>query len=530
MRIGVDFDNTIVCYDALFHKVALERGLIPSDLPVNKSDVRNYLRSVGNEDAWTEMQGYVYGARMAEAAPYPGAIEFFLACKRAGIRVSVISHKTRHPFIGEKHDLHAAALNWLELNGFFDLNKIGLSREDVVFELTKQGKLERIGQRGCEAFIDDLPEFLGEASFPQGADRWLFDPNNLYGEEARFKRALSWSHLTEILARFGASPLRDKIPSAARIMPMAGGGNNRVYRAAWEGGEAVLKSYFQNASDTRDRFGAERAFYTHVWERGIRRTPEPLGWDEAGRFGLLSFVNGTKLAQVDKSAVEQAAAFVVEINADRGQLKAPAASEACFSILEHLETVDKRVARLANIEGDLAVDGEAREFVRTKLAPGWEQAREVIARTSGRAFRTPLPQERRCVSPSDFGFHNAIMAEDGFLKFFDFEYAGWDDPAKLICDFFCQPQIPVPMEFWDFFVETVQAAFQSDPGLAERARLLLPAYQVKWCCIILNEFLRADRARREFAQGSEDIAARKERQLHKARAALARAAIDAPAE
>ena len=59
MHLGVDFDNTIVCYDALFHKVARERNLIPSDVPVNKSDVRNHLRRVGNEDAWTAMQGYV---------------------------------------------------------------------------------------------------------------------------------------------------------------------------------------------------------------------------------------------------------------------------------------------------------------------------------------------------------------------------------------------------------------------------------------------------------------------------------------
>jgi len=29
--IGVDFDNTIVCYDALFHRVARERGLAPAE-------------------------------------------------------------------------------------------------------------------------------------------------------------------------------------------------------------------------------------------------------------------------------------------------------------------------------------------------------------------------------------------------------------------------------------------------------------------------------------------------------------------
>lgn len=28
MRIGVDLDNTIICYDALFHALALELSLI----------------------------------------------------------------------------------------------------------------------------------------------------------------------------------------------------------------------------------------------------------------------------------------------------------------------------------------------------------------------------------------------------------------------------------------------------------------------------------------------------------------------
>ena len=33
VRIGIDFDNTIVSYDVLFYKVALEQGVIPSNWP-----------------------------------------------------------------------------------------------------------------------------------------------------------------------------------------------------------------------------------------------------------------------------------------------------------------------------------------------------------------------------------------------------------------------------------------------------------------------------------------------------------------
>ena len=200
MHLGVDFDNTIVCYDALFHKVACEKGLIPTDVPVNKSDVRNYLRRVDNEGAWTEMQGYVYGARMSEAAPYPGVIEFFQASRQAGLQTSIVSHKTRHPFLGEKFDLHAAATAWLEQQGFFDAAQIGLPRASVFFESTKQAKLDRIGQRGCTHFIDDLPEFLGEPCFPVATQRILFDPNHLYADEQRFRRITTWVEARRIFA------------------------------------------------------------------------------------------------------------------------------------------------------------------------------------------------------------------------------------------------------------------------------------------------------------------------------------------
>lgn len=537
MHIGVDFDNTIVCYDALFHRVALERGLIPAELPVNKSDVRNHLRRIGKEDAWTEMQGYVYGGRMAEAAPYPGAIDFFLACRRAGIRVSIISHKTLHPFLGMQYDLHLAALNWLEIHGFFDPRQIGLQRENTYFELTKSAKIERIARCECTHFIDDLPEFLAEEKFPPNVCRRLFDPNDLYAGETRFERSQSWPVITGelVLALPRSTPAlggdtviqsfrESAIPQlrAARISPMSGGGNNRVYKVDGPDGQAILKSYFQNTTDTRDRFGAERAFYTFTWNRRIQRIPEPLGWDPRNRLGLFRFIDGCKIQQVDKPALEQAADFILEINSGRFKAQGlPIASEACFSGTEHLETIDRRVTRLEKMQEQNSVDAEARSFVRESLEPAWKEVRASVVKNwiSGELDKK-LPPANHCISPSDFGFHNALLPSDGRFRFFDFEYAGWDDPAKLVCDFFCQPQIPVSLQFWDCFVGSLRAAFLSDTDFSRRAQLLLPAYQIKWCCIILNEFLQGDRARREFAQGSDALDERKATQLRKARHAL----------
>ena len=50
-------------------------------------------------------------------------------------------------------------------------------------------------------------------------------------------------------------------------------------------------------------------------------------------------------------------------------------------------------------------------------------------------FKNNISIPNRILSPSDFGLHNTISKKNK-LYFFDFEYFGWDDPIKLICDFF----------------------------------------------------------------------------------------------
>ncbi len=538
MRLGLDFDNTIVCYDAIFHRVALEDGLIPADLPATKSDVRNHLRAMGREEAWTEMQGRVYGPRLREAAPYPGVLEFVRRVRAAGIPVAVISHKTRHPFLGEKHDLHAAAWGWLEQEGFFDPARIGMARENVFLELTKRAKLERIGAWGCSHFIDDLPEFLGEAAFPAGVDRWLFDPNDLYREETRFHRLGHWDDAAAKLGLPSAVTTADTdtdeavmrvflercgIRGGASLEPLPGGANNRVFLVRDVPRSCVLKRYYHHASDTRDRFGAEHAFYTWAWERGLRSVPEPLGWDPVARLGLFEHVPGDKLEprDVDEARVREAADLVIALNTARreaGPGRMPPASEACFSVAAHLACVDRRVARLQGIRPQDDLDVEATHFVRDELEPAWRQARGAIVGAAGAdgALDVELPSEARVISPSDFGFHNALRAADGRLRFLDFEYAGWDDAAKLVCDFFCQPQVPVDWRHWPLFAGLLERGVSGLDGLEARARRLFPAYQIKWCCIILNEFLRGDRERREFAHGAGVVDARKRAQLDKA--------------
>ncbi|MDB5813299.1 MAG: haloacid dehalogenase-like hydrolase [Rhodocyclales bacterium] len=175
MRIGLDFDNTIVSYDALFHKVALEQGVVPQETAVNKLAVRDHLRAVGKEDVWTAMQGYVYGARMDEAQAYPGLHEALRAALDVGHTLCIVSHKTRHPFLGPQYDLHAAARSWIERHLLSGKDPL-VDESAIFFELTKPEKIARIAALECDVFVDDLPEILLADGFLPTTRRLLFDP------------------------------------------------------------------------------------------------------------------------------------------------------------------------------------------------------------------------------------------------------------------------------------------------------------------------------------------------------------------
>jgi hypothetical protein len=307
---------------------------------------------------------------------------------------------------------------------------------------------------------------------------------------------------------------------------LAGGANNRVFRVDTNGSTVLLKQYFQHPGDPRDRVGAEFAFCSYAWDNGLRSLPQPLACDAENRLALYEFVRGRPVqpGEVDEQAVDSATSFYLQINRYKSGAGAlPTASEACFTIAEHLTRVERRVQALRDMDGSSDIDGEAISFTRNSLSEAWETARKSAMRqanTIGVALDSELSRRDRCISPSDFGFHNALVDSESRLRFIDFEYAGWDDPAKMVCDFFCQPAVPVPMSLYDRFVDSVVSGLDGPDEHSQRISLLMPVYRIKWCCIMLNDFLPWGGERRRFTRNGDD-SQRKAEQLEKARRALA---------
>jgi hypothetical protein len=174
MRIGLDFDNTLIDYDRVFVEAARERGLVPRDFAGPKRAVRDAIRLLPDgELTWQRLQGHVYGAGIDGAVPVPGSQEFLQRCARERVSVFIVSHKTQFGhFDPAQVDLRGAARRWMTAHGFFGHG--GLPADQVYFEDDRAHKLARIAALDCTHFVDDLEEVFADPNFPAGVQRILF--------------------------------------------------------------------------------------------------------------------------------------------------------------------------------------------------------------------------------------------------------------------------------------------------------------------------------------------------------------------
>ncbi len=203
-RIGLDFDNTIVIYDDVFYRHAIEDFGMPTDISADKPSIRAYFWAYeGGRDHWVELQGIVYGTKMEEAR-IADDLDIFLHDARAqGLEFSIVSHKTLFPAKGPQVNLHDAAWQWLDHKGFFNPDTYGFSRRHVFFEPERSFKLERIAKEYCRVFIDDLPEVLEEENFPSETQRILYDPASQHAPIPGVLTCSSWMEIGKILHDHG---------------------------------------------------------------------------------------------------------------------------------------------------------------------------------------------------------------------------------------------------------------------------------------------------------------------------------------
>ena len=82
MRIGIDIDNTIICYDRVFAAVAKSRGFSVQS-SASKTEVKKWFHERDMRQAFTHLQGEVYGKFIDLANLFDGVLAFIDFAKKS---------------------------------------------------------------------------------------------------------------------------------------------------------------------------------------------------------------------------------------------------------------------------------------------------------------------------------------------------------------------------------------------------------------------------------------------------------------
>ena len=237
-------------------------------------------------------------------------------------------------------------------------------------------------------------------------------------------------------------------------------GNSRVLKLYCADGEIyIAKVYASSRNDERDRLGVEFGAFEFLWKCGVRAVPEPLCANREENIALYSFVPGATIlpSEVQTGDFVIALEFLRELGALRQKEEArllPEAAEACLSFRAYTNCIHRRLQVLEELGDETPLQCEARSFLQVEFAPLFkmvEKGYKQLLMEADLDQDEKLSQRHRILSPSDFGFHNTIKQADGTLNFVDFEYFGWDDPAKMAVDFLHHPAMSLTALQKEFF-------------------------------------------------------------------------------
>ncbi len=160
MNIGIDFDNTIACYDKAFYKIGIKYGLLNENFhSFSKEDIKKFLYQQDSTGfLWEKLQGIIYGKEIKHATVFKG-FKSFIKQAPPEFNFFIISHKTIYAHHDDKKTLlREAATHWLERKRLF--NEGLIKRKNIFFASNLEEKILLINNLKIDIFIDDLTTVL----------------------------------------------------------------------------------------------------------------------------------------------------------------------------------------------------------------------------------------------------------------------------------------------------------------------------------------------------------------------------------
>lgn len=468
MKIGIDFDNTIVNHDKSFNKAYLDlkhKIEITNSVKDKKSLLKKYLTN----KEWIDVQEKVYAKYINEYSKLNNGFKLFLnRCKVLGCEIEIVSHKTKLS-LNKKLNLIKPANAFLKSR--FEVDKI------FFFE-SLQEKLNHINNSNYDYFIDDLEAVIEEINLPI-KNKILFN-FNLPNSGKNFTVFYSWREITKHILK---NPKDLEIllyvkkqfnNNNFRIVKKFSSTNSNVYNIRFLN-DYNFKVKVSKISKVRITEEYNKLKILHKYLPNFHPTPVKI--DLTYNLSICEWVDGSILNNFNKSNIDKIINYLMFLNSKiikKTKLSSINASSACFSYSDIFNQLNIRLNQYQKNS-----DMKILNYI-SKLNNYILELKENLPLN----YKNEFPKKNLIISPSDLSLKNFILSKNNNLYYIDHEYLGLDDNIKLICDTILHPANSFKKSSIKYFLNNFDLKISKIDIL--RFKKLIHFYGIIWCLIILN--------------------------------------------
>ena len=464
MLIGIDLDNTIINYQNSLKIIAKSRN-IKIIRKFTKDYIKKKIENKSKKD-WTTIQGEIYGKKILQADLFNGFKKFLDFSKKNRLKLIIVSHKTKYPIVGKKQNLHLSAIKFIEKKigkNIFKVNK------NLFFEKNVVNKINRIKKNDCDYFIDDLPKILINKNFPRTTEGLLFN-----GKNKNLKGFKDWS---KIINYFKNEIKKHKLLQ---------GKNNNCFSIK---NKSILVKQFNNK--TKDYFQKELKFSKFLQNNKINEIPKIISYSNKRRVIKYQFINKIKNKKYNEKNIIQNFKFIEKINKlNYAKENFDYAKDFCQNYNTYNKEIYNRISKLQknvfykkNYLFRNLVENINYKFLKLKNI---------------KYFNSSLTLKKKDLILSPCDFHIGNMIFNNKIYYYDFEFSGLDDPAKLYSVFFLQPEFLINKKLFLKTLNKILFFKKNKDLIKKRIIYLLPVIYLRWSLIILNAFNKVNLYKNKF--------------------------------
>ena len=490
LRIGIDFDNTIVNYDSAFKKIAAQYKYISKNWDGNKQQLRNEIIKKDSVETWKKLQGLVYGKYIYLAKLNEGIEKFLIKSKLINSKIFIVSHKTIYGHYDKRKILlRKAALDWIKNRNFF-IKKL-IKKENIYFEESIENKVKRINQLKLNFFIDDLELILKNKKLNKNIKKILFNELKKKNKNSNIIQHSKWENIDEYIYGNNNSEVIKNLAEFTskkkifKIKKIKGQKNSQVFKIFFRNRKnGLLKQYPNESLDNRKRLIRDFLATKLLKKNNINCVPKPLCSNELFNISIFEWVNGKKIIQPSNNDLNQAINFIQNLKKlSRKKISSYPynAVECCKSLKDILIQIEYKLSNLLNANTSQKI----KKFVNFYFRPAFKN---IKSKKISNLYLKPLNSKLQILSPSDFGFHNSLKTKKNKIIFFDLEYFGKDDPVKLAADFLLHPGMTLNLKQKKIWISKITVLFKNDKNFLKRLYLFIPFYALRWSLIVLNDY------------------------------------------